>query len=82
METSKFYQSINSLLEEMIAQQRNKVLRYARDVYPEITHDDLMNPHDFPKIHNDPNFNFEDGLTAGLVSAQIAIRAFLNSKSS
>ena len=62
-------------LEEMINHQRGKVMQIARDRLPYLTQDDVLNPHDFPELQNDPTFNFEDGILAGFVSAQLALRA-------
>ncbi len=66
---------LDRLLETMVAQQENKVLTLARQIVPGITPEDLRNPQDFAALMRDPDFNFEDGLLAGLRSAQIAVRA-------
>ena len=67
--------SMESLMEEMIAQQRMKVLNLARQIDPARNGEDLLSPIDFPALSSDPRFNFEDGLLAGLTSARIALRA-------
>ena len=64
-----------ALLEELIAQQRAKVLRLAREAVPDITPDDVLNPHDFPALKAHPTFEYEDGILAGYLAAQTAIRA-------
>ncbi len=66
---------VDQLLEEMIQQQQAKTLRLARERIPGMTGDDILNPHDFPELLADPVFNYEDGITAGLMAAQMAIRA-------
>lgn len=66
---------IVSLLEAMAAHQREKVLEAARRVVPHLTPDDLLNPHDFPALQAAPEFHYEDGILAGLLSAQAALRA-------
>ena len=63
------------LFDQMISQQRAKVLRLARDVVPNIGPDDVMNPHDFPALKAHPTFDYEDGHLGGLVAAQVALRA-------
>ncbi|MDX2177581.1 MAG: hypothetical protein SF028_14045 [Candidatus Sumerlaeia bacterium] len=63
------------LLQRMIEQQRAKVLKIARQINPRITNDDIMNPFDWPEVSNNPQFSFEDGLLAGLISADAALRA-------
>jgi len=36
-----------------------------------------LNPFDFPELKAHPTFDYEDGILAGLISAQIALRAEL-----
>ena len=63
------------LFERMIAQQQAKVLRLAREAVPNIGPEDLRNAHDFPELREHPTFEYEDGILAGLISAQMALRA-------
>ncbi len=70
-----FFHAAEALLEEMITQQRVKVLRLAREAVPNIGPEDVLNPHDFPELRAHPTFEFEDGLLSGLVAAQVALRA-------
>ncbi len=67
--------AIESLFEQMITQQRVKVLAVARSIAPRTTADDVLSPQDFPELAEDPRFNYEEGLLAGLLSAQMAVRA-------
>ena len=66
---------IVDLLEEMIVEQRAKVLALARRIEPTATFDDTLQPHDNPRISGNPFFQYEDGILAGLIAAQMAIRA-------
>jgi len=68
------------LYDGMIAQQRAKVLRLAREAVPHISPEDVMNPNDFPELKAHPTFDFEDGILAGLVAAQVALRAELRAR--
>lgn len=63
------------LLEKMIEQQQKKCLTIARRIVPHLTPDDVMNPFDWPEVATNPQFVWEDGLLAGLQSAQSAIMA-------
>ena len=63
-----------TLLTGMIDQQRDKVLRIARERLPGVTLEDLRNPQDFPELEADSRFNFEDGQLSGLIGALMAIR--------
>ena len=64
-----------SLFESMISQQRAKVIAIARSIDPRLTEDDILSPQDFPDLIDSARFNYEDGMLAGLLSAQIALRA-------
>lgn len=68
---------IDRLLEQMVEQQRRKVLETARRRVPHLTPEDVMTPEAYPEIYGDGPFNYEDGILNGLLSAQIAIRAQL-----
>lgn len=63
------------LFEEMIGQQRNKILLCAQRLVPHITQDDLLQPNDFPELELNPYFRYEEGVLEGLLTAQMAIRA-------
>ena len=64
-------------LQEMIEFQREKLLKLAREILPDATPEDLRNPQDFPELIKDPLFNYEDGLLAGYLAVQIAMRSRL-----
>ena len=64
-------------LQEMIEFQREKLLKLAREFLPDLTPEDLRNPQDFPELIKDPFFNYEDGLLAGDLAVQIAMRSRL-----
>jgi len=61
----------------MIEFQREKLLKLAREILPDVTPEDLRNPQDFPDLVKDPLFNYEDGLLAGYLAVQIAMRSRL-----
>jgi hypothetical protein len=68
---------LETLLGEMIAQQRARVLAHARRLNPQLTDDDVQQPHDFPELAGSAEWNYEDGLLAGYLAVQAAIRAAL-----
>ncbi len=72
---AEVFRDSESLFEEMVAQQRTRVLSLARQINPSLCSDDLLSPYDFPSVAQDPRFNFEDGVLAGLISARTALRA-------
>jgi hypothetical protein len=65
----------DSLLEEMIDAQRKRLSELARRIAPELTSEDLLQPHDHPRIASDPEFNYEDGILAGYLAIRAALRA-------
>jgi hypothetical protein len=64
---------IPTLLDEMIVQQRRKVLELGRRWVPHATDEDLRNAEDFAILKDKPIFHFEDGILAGLIAAQTAL---------
>lgn len=58
----------------MIRHQEEKVLKLAKEINPNLTPEDLMNPEDFPELERHGRFNFEDGILAGLKSLRVALR--------
>ena len=64
-------------LQEMIELQRKKLLKLSREILPNLTPEDLRNPQDFPELIKDASFNYEDGLLAGYLAVQIAMRSRL-----
>ncbi|MGI6454850.1 MAG: hypothetical protein ACOX5R_04420 [bacterium] len=70
-------EQILRLLDSMIEHQKKKVLSIARRLVPGITEEDVRNPHDFAELADSQQFNFEDGILAGYLSARIALLAEL-----
>jgi len=67
--------ALERLLDEMVAQQRARVLTHARRLNPKLTDDDVQQPHDFPELAGSPEWNYEDGILAGYLAVQAAMRA-------
>ncbi len=68
------YQAMEDLLQRMVDHQEQKVLSLARRLRPGLTAEDVRNAHDFREL-DDSDFHYEDGLLAGLLAAQTALRA-------
>jgi hypothetical protein len=73
MET-EMYLAMEDLLQRMVEHQELKVLSLARRLRPGLTAEDVRNAHDFREL-DDSDFHYEDGLLAGLLAAQTALRA-------
>jgi hypothetical protein len=54
--------------------QARKVIDLARRLLPHLTDEDIRNPHDFPDL-DDPDWQYEDGVLAGIQSVRVAMRA-------
>jgi hypothetical protein len=63
------------MLAEMIAAQEAKLFALARRLVPQLTAEDVLNPHDFPALVESAEFNYEDGILTGLRAAEMALRA-------
>ena len=63
------------LLEEMILQQKAKLLECGSTFHPNLTTDDLLQPNDYPELEQNPHFRYEEGVLAGLQMAQTALQA-------
>jgi hypothetical protein len=71
---SDAWEEVEALLVKMEQHQVTKVFALARRLLPNITHEDMRNPHDFPQL-NDNDWHFEDGMLSGIQSALSAVRA-------
>ena len=69
------WDSVERLLADMAGMQDRKVLALARRILPHLTPEDLRNPHDFRALVESAEFNYEDGILAGLRAAEMAVRA-------
>ena len=65
------------LLDELIEQQRKGLLKLARQIAPQVTDDDILQPNDFPELELHPYFRYEEGLLHGFQAAKAAILAEL-----
>lgn len=61
-------------LEAQHALQKKKVLELARRLKPNLTPEDIRNPHDFPEL-GDPDWHFEDGQLAAIEAILVRLRA-------
>lgn len=68
---------LDDALERLIEHQRRRVLTLAQELNPRLTSDDVLQPHDYPELRESAAWNYEDGVLAGMMAAQIAARAEL-----
>ena len=67
---------MEKLLNELLAQQKKKLLHLAQEIVPRITEEDLLQPNDFPSLENCPYFRYEEGILQGIFTTKIALCAF------
>lgn len=63
------------VIEEVIDYHRKKILDFARRIIPHITPEDLLQVNDFPELENNPEFRYEEGMLAGILTLQMALQA-------
>jgi len=66
---------IETLLSELIVDQKNKLLACGRRIVPQVTLDDLLQPNDYLELELNPHFRFEEGVLIGIQTVQTALRA-------
>jgi ADP-ribose pyrophosphatase len=71
------YDEVLQMLESIEALQSGKVIELARRLRPDLTPEDIRNPHDFPEL-NDPDWHYADGQLTGIQSVIMAVRAARN----
>ncbi len=74
MRDRELFARILATVEAMEENQHRKVVDLARRLKPNLTAEDIRNPHDFPDL-DDPDWHFEDGQLAGIQSVRFALRA-------
>ncbi len=71
------WSAIDQIMREMEELQTQKVFALARRLKPNLTLEDMRNPHDFPEL-GDTDWHYEDGILTGIQSARAALAALAN----
>ncbi len=66
---------MEKLFDELVDEQRRKLLKFASKIIPNLTTDDLLQPNDYPELENNPLFRYEEGVLEGLLTARMAFLA-------
>jgi hypothetical protein len=72
--THAAWRDVEELVVELEQAQRQRVLALARRLRPGLTQEDIANPHDFAELA-DADWQYEDGVLAGIQSVLAAVRA-------
>jgi len=68
------WREVEALVGEIEGLQLRRVVDLARRLRPDLTAEDIRNPHDFPEL-GDADWQYEDGILAGIQTVLAAIRA-------
>lgn len=71
---------LEDVLDSLHEQQVAKSQKVGQLTYPGLTREDVLNPDNFSQLIWDPRFMYEDGLSAGILSAKMALRAFIRER--
>ena len=74
---TSFELKFETFMDQLIAQQQEKVFQIARKIKSHLTPEDILNPQDFTDLMSHPTFNYEEGLLTGLIATQIGLRSHL-----
>lgn len=64
-----------TLLDELIIAQKLLLLTCGRRFIASLTPEDMLQPNDYEELENSAIFRYEEGVLAGLQTAQMALRA-------
>lgn len=68
------------VIKELVEAQQRIILQLGRRLVPDVTADDVLQPNDFPALENNPHFRYEEGVLAGVLTVQMALRRLMNEK--
>ena len=68
-------ENLDRLLEDLEEGQRKTLYATGRRIVPTLTHEDLLQPNDYPELEENPHFRYEEGVLAGIMTVRAALRA-------
>ncbi len=69
------WDATHSYIDEMVEKQKALLLELGRRIVPTLTSEDMLQPNDYLELEENPVFRYEEGILAGLLSAQIALKS-------
>ena len=66
---------IEQTLQEIIEKQEKDVLAGAQRIVPHLAQEDILQPNDFPALENHPDFRYDEGVLAGMMTVRAALLA-------
>lgn len=65
-------ENLDRLLEALEEGQRKVLYATGRRIVPTLTHEDLLQPNDYPELEENPHFRYEEGVLAGIMTVRAA----------
>ena len=75
IQESPSWEKVEQLLKELVEFHQNQLLKSGRRMIPHLTPEDLLQPNDYQELEFNPYFRYEEGLVAGIQTAQMALQA-------
>ncbi|MDR3625009.1 MAG: hypothetical protein P4L16_07725 [Chlamydiales bacterium] len=69
-------ESFMEVADDVIKQQKIKLLKEAERFIPNITEEDLLQPNDYPELEYNPQFRHEEGILEGMLTLRMALIAY------
>jgi hypothetical protein len=63
------------LIDEIAESHKKGLLNLGRRIVPTLTPEDVLQPNDYPELENHPEFRYEEGVLAGILTIQMALKA-------
>lgn len=70
-------EEIKKVIDEILEEQQEKVLKCGRQFVPNLTSEDVLQPVDYPELENNPHFRYEEGVLEGIHTLRSALLALL-----
>ena len=75
------WKTVERLADDLVEGQKAALLLLGRRIVPGLTAEDVLQPNDFPQLEQHADFRYEEGVLAGLQTAQMALRAMQREQS-
>lgn len=73
--STEIFKKINQVVDEICDKQKKILLNCGRQIVPQLTEEDVLQPNDFLDLENHPHFRFEEGFLIGVQTVQMALMA-------
>ena len=64
---------MQEVLDDLVEYQQKKLYKVAKEIRPNVTEEDILQPFDYPELENNPHFRYEEGILHGILSARAAL---------